>query len=441
MMEEAPRYPNRLKYEIKRRGYKLCEVAKAVYISERALWNYCAGRRKIPSETLEALSKLLECPISDLAGYPEATPPALSKSSSGKERAFPSPAANTQDIIEEASEETEGEDMNSLRRRILQTFGIAGIGIVFPPLGLPFTEPSSSISEISVNSLAAITQQFRVMQRQGNTFIIKGLDCHIATIQDALKSTTDDKIRRELWHILAQTQIVARLNPIKKLGKAQAKTLNEAAIASAINSGDTILTGAAIGHLAHLYLREDHDLNKASQLLEQAREYTREHQSLNGWLAIVKASIAARQGDVQVCEALIAEAMEVAHQIPQARQGADPYFTDFSNISVHMFAGHCWLTAGKPKKAHELLTTSNIEELSVNRHASAYYDITRAYIAAGDLEAAQSYVFKAMDIAHATGNDYIILRCSALAHTIQQKYHCEWLSRAIIEYAQNTLAG
>jgi transcriptional regulator with XRE-family HTH domain len=91
-MAEAPRYPNRLKYEIKRRGYKLCEVAKAVYVSERALWNYCAGRRKIPPETLEALSKLLECPISELVDYPasshQTTLPALRGTSLDKERAF-----------------------------------------------------------------------------------------------------------------------------------------------------------------------------------------------------------------------------------------------------------------------------------------------------------------------------------------------------------------
>lgn len=65
-MEDAPKYPNHLKEEIKRRGYTLREVAKQVYVSERALRNYCAGRRLIPRATLEALARFLECPLSSL---------------------------------------------------------------------------------------------------------------------------------------------------------------------------------------------------------------------------------------------------------------------------------------------------------------------------------------------------------------------------------------
>ncbi len=65
-MNDVPKYPNHIKDEIKRRGYKLNEVAKALYISERTLWNYCAGRRAVPRDILAALAKLLECPISAL---------------------------------------------------------------------------------------------------------------------------------------------------------------------------------------------------------------------------------------------------------------------------------------------------------------------------------------------------------------------------------------
>jgi transcriptional regulator with XRE-family HTH domain len=65
-MEDVPRYPNHMKEEIKRRGYALNEVAKALYISERTLRNYCAGRRAIPREILVRLAELLECPITAL---------------------------------------------------------------------------------------------------------------------------------------------------------------------------------------------------------------------------------------------------------------------------------------------------------------------------------------------------------------------------------------
>ncbi|HLI90667.1 MAG TPA: helix-turn-helix transcriptional regulator [Ktedonobacteraceae bacterium] len=69
---EGEQTSNRIKAEIKRRGYRLYEVAKALYISERTLYNYCTGETPIPRITLERLAKLLECPISALVDNAEA---------------------------------------------------------------------------------------------------------------------------------------------------------------------------------------------------------------------------------------------------------------------------------------------------------------------------------------------------------------------------------
>jgi transcriptional regulator with XRE-family HTH domain len=60
------RYPNFLKEAIRERGYKLYEVAARLYISDRTLRNYCAGIRPVPDDVLQALAKLLDCPIAVL---------------------------------------------------------------------------------------------------------------------------------------------------------------------------------------------------------------------------------------------------------------------------------------------------------------------------------------------------------------------------------------
>jgi len=239
------------------------------------------------------------------------------------------------------------------RRSVLQTFGVVGAGIIAAPHVLVKHHPPD-VSAASVANLATITQQYRAMQRRGDTFIRHGLNVHLTTLQDALERAINETIRRELWRVLAQTQLLARLNwhSTKKLELAQVKALNEAAIISAQNSGDRVLVGAALGHLAHLYLSEAQDTQSASQLLDRAREHVQHHHALNGWFDIVTAAIAAKEGNRQECEAAIADAMHAAYSMPQTPESADPYFTDFSLTSVEAFAGNCWLSVEEPEQAY-----------------------------------------------------------------------------------------
>src|SRR5579859_7294360 len=65
-MGVAHLYPNNLKYWIKKRGYKLSEVADYLRISTRTLTDYCAGRLAISHDKLEAVTALLDCPLSAL---------------------------------------------------------------------------------------------------------------------------------------------------------------------------------------------------------------------------------------------------------------------------------------------------------------------------------------------------------------------------------------
>jgi hypothetical protein len=238
-----------------------------------------------------------------------------------------------------------------------------------------------------------------------------------------------------------QTQMVARLNwhSMKKTELAHVKALNEAAIVSAQNSGDRTLVGAALGHLAHLYLREEQDTRNAYQLLDRAREHVQKHHALSGWFDIVAAAIAAKEGNQQYCEAAIDEAVGASHHMPQTLEYTDPYFTDFSMISVTAFAGNCWLSIEEPKKAYGLLTTMKMEELAVNRQASALYDISRAYFAAGQREEAQVYALRSIDMALTTKRLYIIPRFITLAQNILLTDHKESHAAAILEYAQLAL--
>jgi transcriptional regulator with XRE-family HTH domain len=299
---------------------------------------------------------------------------------------------------------------------------------------------SSPFSSASLHNLTVITQQFRELHRHGDSFFWPGLHTHITTIRNILTSTTQDTLRRELWRLFAQAQLLVRLgyqpDPAQRQELAQGKTYNELAIAYAQLSGDTALKGGTIGHLAQFYLRQEPDLAKASQFINEARPFARGNNALTGWLSLLHASIDAKTGDARQCEKDLAFAMDIARALPQLPEYSDVYYTDFSSVSAQAFCINCWLTIGNPHKAQACFTEMNLADLSENRQASTLYDASRLYAALADFNLAQSYAFQAIDKAVRTHQLYVISRCRKLATSILERERHEPHAIAILEYAQ-----
>jgi transcriptional regulator with XRE-family HTH domain len=337
------------------------------------------------------------------------------------------------------------EGTKTSRRSLLQALGVgvASTGLIATPQVKisSFPHTSDRISEASdqvIQELAAKTQTYRQLQRNGVN-VEKGVRGHILTVQDTLENTINDRKRRALWTILAQSQILVRLSITKEREMARAQTWNETAIASGQYADDALLVAAAIGHLAHLHLMWQHDIVAASHLLDQAHDYAHDHPALAGWFSIVHAAIAAKEGKIQQSEDFITKATEIAQAVAHTPGYADAFFTDFGVAGVTAFAGNCLLKGGAPVKALGRLTSMNLEELADNRHASALYDVSASYAALGELEPAQAYALRSIDKALATGRLYIIPRFIALAGSIQKKDRHEPHAAAIAEYAHNAL--
>jgi len=87
-----------------------------------------------------------------------------------------------------------------LSRRTFVAGTTALIGTTFLPFTLPLARPvSSGVPQAIISSLAAITQQYRTMQRNGLAGIEEGLRGHVATIQGALEATSDSRRRPLTW--------------------------------------------------------------------------------------------------------------------------------------------------------------------------------------------------------------------------------------------------
>jgi len=330
------------------------------------------------------------------------------------------------------------------RRSILQALGVSvGAGLITTPqVKLPsFPLTSNRTKEASdqvIQDLAAKTQAYRNLQRNGVN-VEREVRGHIIIIQDTLENTINDRKRRELWTILAQSQILIRLSITKEREMARARTWNESAIASAQYADDALLVAAAVGHLAHLHLMWQHDTAAASQLLDQARDFGRDHPALVGWFSIVSAAIAAKEGKIQQSEDFIMQARNIAQAVAHTPGYADAFFTDFNTAGVTAFASNCLLKSGEPTKALRLLSTMNLEELADNRQASTLYDMSCAYAALSELEPARAYALRSIDKAVATDRLYIIPRFIALTGSIQKKDRHEPHTAAIAEYAHAAL--
>lgn len=434
-------YPNSIGYCIKKYGYTRSETAEEIGIDRKTLYFYCIGQLATPKYTLEKIARTLGCSVKELMATPAVTEPEQSKQVSVDQSVL---QPTTQEVLRAIQNlEQEGIDMNRSRRFFLQMLGAAGVAFVVSPkevLHSTIGDGQDQIKDISVATIENLTlmiQHCRSLQRAGFA-TEESLRSLVGLIQNALENTMNDKYRQELWRIQAQCQLLARHSITKKRELGRARTWNESSIASAQFSGDAFLLGAILGHLGHLYITWQHDAVLARQLVNQAREYTKDH-PVNGWFSMILATIAATEGNKNECETAIAQATEVVHSLPQTVEWADLYYTDFNVVGVDAFAGNCLIKVGEPAKGLERLTTINMGTLSDNRQASAFCDISCAHAMLGELEATRTYAFQSIDKALATNRLYIIPRIIALAHRIQKKYPQEPHAAAIADYAHATL--
>jgi transcriptional regulator with XRE-family HTH domain/tetratricopeptide (TPR) repeat protein len=427
-MQGIQEHPLRLARQ--QRNLSMQEVADKTGLGWQTIWRAEQGHELRPA------SKRLLCDFFGMSAEELGL-----RSSHEQQSAGPNVKASLEAIT---SLENEGVDMHRSRRAFLQFLGNTSAGAVGAAYlaangsRLPAPAPQPPVqATTAIDSLTTLTQNFRALQRAGFA-IESNLKDQIALIQRTLENTLSEGHRRELWRLLAQTQLLARHSITSKAELGRARTYNEAAIASAQYSGDALLFGATLGHLGHLYLIWLDDTEGARQILEQAQGYAKDH-PVRGWLAMVSAAVSAKEGQKKPCEAAINQALDTVYGLPQTPEFTDLYYTDFNLMGVNAYAGNNLLKIGEPAQALERLQAMDLAALSKNRHASAYHDIACAYVAMGELEAAQSYAVQSIDCALATDRAYIVPRFINLARQIQQQDPHETHAASILEYAQQAL--
>src|SRR5262249_26118268 len=151
-------------------------------------------------------------------------------------------------------------------------------------------QAETDITGTTLETLAAVNDRYRAIQVQGLKYSREQLLRHMATIEPLLDTTLRARSRRDLYQILARTQLLARAGGTT----AERLTLTERALASAQLCGDTYLQAAVYGHLGQFYtFRLDHPAI-GQHYLGLALQLARGDRLLTSWIAAQRAEAASR---------------------------------------------------------------------------------------------------------------------------------------------------
>ncbi len=444
MMEGASRYSNHVKAEIKQRGYKLYEVAKALYISERTLYAYCIGKRPIPRETLERLAALLECPISALVDYPvpahdTVTSPAISKPSPTEpKRALPSLTAHTHDIIEEASGEvTDSEQigrysLDPLRRQLLGAMPLIGKAVANPDLlerlARVFAEPAS----MDKKSLDYLHRRTALYWQDRNTDAAPVLDLlddvmqHLHKVLALLEWPQLPTMRTHLCVIAGESSLLVGALLFELGAYAQARAyLQRGVIQAAREASYRDLEAIGWGWISFTWTYAG-KMTQALACVQQGRQLVDQGRrtAISAWLAAIEAEIQAHLGNQDACLKALGEA-EYIETVQE-----NPLCSQFNVEKLAGYQGICYRLLYHPQeaytasflvKAQSILqeTLARVEPSELRRQALVHTDLASTYAGQGECEQACAHAMQAIVLTAQTQSRVAVKRLFSLRREME----------------------
>lgn len=451
---------NHLDYWIRRRGYKKYEVVEATNIPIRTLNDYCRGRTPVPRYRLEALARLLECPVSALLSEVETTrsdstvhdsnvapltqkTPPLEKNERYQSVTFVTnePIPTPQDIIERVPDislvvptslSLSGCDMlMKSRRQVLQEMlHVACAAITLSPYELLPKESqarlelakthTSYLDTAALDDLSAITAGYWSISKNASLDMLSGIAGHFSTLVQFLKDAHPDRVYQRLCSLASESaQILGKtFHEIKEYDLAW--TYYKFALKVALDTGNTDLWAAGIGRVALLliYWGEPHN---ALPLLQEAQRTPLHNQRISLWLAAIEAEIHAMMGNKDACLRLLDQAKAIT--LP-ASLADDRYSTGFDPSRAAGYEGACLVRLRQPKLALPALERAFAlcEPTFPRSQSMLIADIGTVYAQFGEPKEACKFLHQALDMTMQTKSLVVVQRvCKARSELIPWK--------------------
>jgi transcriptional regulator with XRE-family HTH domain len=460
-MEDAPRYPNRIKEEIKRRGYMLREVAQAIYISERALRIYCSGKRPMPRPILEALAAFLECPLEILVNGFQTENHTVSAASSvpldqqGEQSSLP---GITQGIIEKnlfvpgmpvlspSFVELDTLDIIQSRRQVLQgLLNAACATLTLSPYTFLDVEQGERLEKALLNpsrvdmemvgDLFTITRRYWRLCANSSIDLLSGISGHFTTLIQLLKEAHPTSTYRQLCSLAGESaQLLGKtLHDLREYHLAW--TYYVFSIKAAKEAGNAALQVCGLGRMALLLIYWDRPQH-ALPLVQEAQHYVGTHARLQSWLAAIEAEIYAHLDNADAS----ARALDVSREITvHFSLENDRYFTGFTLSRQAGYEGACLVRLHQPEqalpalqKAFDLIDPTT----AVRRRSTLLADMSAVQAQLGDVKGACSLACQSLDLTLQTKSLSVLQRISTV-----RKLLMPWKDDAEVQHLDMQIAS
>ncbi|OUC97401.1 helix-turn-helix domain-containing protein [Streptosporangium minutum] len=265
-------------------------------------------------------------------------------------------------------------------------------------------EAAAVIDPTTVMILSTDTNNLRLLdRRRGAAAIADKMRAQIAQIERAHRHAIRPGIRAQLAYVLSETAALAGWQAIDTCALSDAWDHHENAISAAREAEDSALLAYACGQQAYVLA----DLGRpaeATELLQHVRAtYDRRVPGhLRTWLAAAEAETAAILGDETTCRTALDQA---ATLLPEG--DADPHLP-YVSLNTHHLArwrGNCLVRFGDPDTIEDLQSALTGMDGTYNRaEAGLRCDLAHAFLAMGELDAAQPHLYRAGQLATMTGS-------------------------------------
>jgi DNA-binding SARP family transcriptional activator len=382
------------------------------------------------SDTTQKLAERMKRALPSIDGY--LNPIETKLAPSHGQRLQPSLPSTTQDIIKGANEQ-EGQDMDKLRRHILQRTLQATSTTVFVPVYdrlypdaldrfLRALKKPSGIDTTTLNYLNQRTLHYwsdRSCRTIAPHALLHYVVEHSQRLTQFLESSLQPTVRRDIYSISSRTALLIGALLFDMGEYEQARNVFTSALQAAQEANDATLQALCWGWISFTWTYSKNALAALVCVQEGRRfaEKSSDHRA-QAWLAAIEAEIQAHLRQSDAC----LKALDDSEKIKDVKPPFEDYhLTEFDHSRLAGYKGACFRKLYHPEKAQTYIYLENAqqalkESLATRQRPGSTHllDLAWTYVMQEEIEEACKYAMQAVPIMQQTKSQTEVLRLADL---------------------------
>lgn len=316
-------------------------------------------------------------------------------------------------------QEPGNQEMNTSRRRFLESLGVVGTALAAQDLLAPapwdrlstaLAKPTG-IDATTLNNLEVITKSYWQLRTGiSSRELLNGVVGHLQTLTQLLQHPLSEEIRRCLCSLAGEVTQIAGQISFDMNDYSSALSYYKVSIEAAQEANNHALHAVAVGRMSFLPVYSGH-APEALALLQKAHRLAKASATpiTRSWLAVVEAEALANMQDEIGC----LKALEYAeHAADQARAEEDLYWTGFDHSRLAGYTGVCYIRLQRPESALQALHTAltHLKPEAHRRRSTLLTDLATAYVQQGEIVEGCELASQALSITKQTRSAMVLQR-------------------------------